>query len=409
MTAGSPAGSQSAAIRPIYASRMAVLFLIVFIDLIGFGVVIPLLPYYALRYDASPFAVTMLMASYSLAQFVAAPILGRLSDRLGRKTVLLASLACSVLSYVWLGLADALWMLFAARLLAGAGAGNIAAAQAYIADVTPPEKRAHGMGMIGAAFGLGFTVGPAIGGVVAGADPATADLARPAFLAACLSAVAFALTMLRLKESLAAGSALAARPSRLALAKGAFARPVLANLITLLFVTVSAFAGMETTFALWANRSFGWGPEQVGWIFFYVGIVLAALQGGAIGKLARRFGEARLVVAGAAIIGAGLLGLAFAGSLWAVLVVTGMLAIGMGLLNPSVTSLVSREAGAEERGGIMGVSQSASSLARIVGPAVAGAVFSLWGRDAPFVLGALLMAGVVAMAVRLPRAEAQPT
>ncbi len=388
---------------------MAVLFLIVFIDLIGFGVVIPLLPYYALRYDASPFAVTMLMASYSLAQFVAAPILGRLSDRLGRKTVLLASLACSVLSYVWLGLADALWMLFAARLLAGAGAGNIAAAQAYIADVTPPEKRAHGMGMIGAAFGLGFTVGPAIGGVVAGADPATADLARPAFLAACLSAVAFALTMLRLKESLAAGSALAARPSRLALAKGAFARPVLANLITLLFVTVSAFAGMETTFALWANRSFGWGPEQVGWIFFYVGIVLAALQGGAIGKLARRFGEARLVVAGAAIIGAGLLGLAFAGSLWAVLVVTGMLAIGMGLLNPSVTSLVSREAGAEERGGIMGVSQSASSLARIVGPAVAGAVFSLWGRDAPFVLGALLMAGVVAMAVRLPRAEAQPT
>ena len=388
---------------------MPILFLIVFIDLVGFGVVIPLLPYYALRYDASAFAVTMLMASYSLAQFIAAPVLGRISDKVGRRPVLLASIACSIASYVWLGLADALWMLFAARLLAGAGAGNIAAAQAYIADVSPPEKRAKGMGMIGAAFGLGFTIGPAIGGVIAGSDPAAADLARPAFLAAFLSAVALALTAALLKESLAPGAAAAPRPGRYALARGAFARPVLANLIVLLFVTVSAFAGMETTFALWANSRFGWGPEQVGWIFFYVGIVLAALQGGAIGRLAQRYGEARLVTAGAAIIGIGLLGLVFAGSLWEVLVVTGLLAIGMGLLNPSVTSLVSREAGVEERGGIMGVSQSASSLARILGPAVAGAVFSLWGRNAPYVLGALLMAAVVAMAVRLPRPEAQPT
>ena len=388
---------------------MPILFLIVFVDLMGFGVVIPLLPYYALRFDASPFAVTMLMACYSLAQFVMAPVLGRISDRVGRRPVLLVSLVCSVASYVWLGLADTLWMLYAARLVAGAGAGNIAAAQAYIADVTPPEKRAKGMGMIGAAFGLGFTVGPAIGGVLAGADPATADLARPAYLAAGLSALAFALTAARLRESLAPGAALAARPGRLALARSALARPMLANLVFLLFVTVSAFAGMETTFALWANSRFGWGPEQVGWVFFYVGIVLAALQGGAIGRLAQRFGEARLVTAGAAIIGLGLLGLAFAASLWEVLVVTGLLAVGMGLLNPSTSSLISREAGADERGGVMGVSQSASSLARILGPAVAGAVFTLWGRNAPYLLGALLMAVVVAMAVRLPRAEAQPT
>jgi DHA1 family tetracycline resistance protein-like MFS transporter len=388
---------------------MPILFLIVFIDLVGFGVVIPLLPYYALRYDASPFAVTMLMACYSLAQFVMAPVLGRISDKVGRRPVLLVSLVCSIASYVWLGLADTLWMLYAARLVAGAGAGNIAAAQAYIADVTPPEKRAKGMGMIGAAFGLGFTVGPAIGGVIAGADPTAADLARPAFLAAALSALALAVTAVRLKESLAPGAVLGARPTRMALAKGALARPVLANLILLLFVTVSAFAGMETTFALWANSRFGWGPEQVGWVFFYVGILLAALQGGLIGRLAQRFGEARLVIAGSAIIGLGLLGLAFAASLWEVLLVTGLLAVGMGLLNPSVTSLISREAGAEERGGVMGVSQSASSLARILGPAVAGAVFSLWGRSAPFLLGALLMMAVVAMAVRLPRAEAQPT
>ena len=159
---------------------MAILLLIVFIDLIGFGIVIPLLPYYALKFSASPLEVTAMMACYSFAQFFASPIWGRLSDRVGRRPVLLVSLTCSVLSYLWLGFADALWMLFAARLLAGAGAGNISAAQAYITDVTDEKNRAKGMGMIGAAFGLGFTLGPAIGGLLAGSDASSARCrARP--------------------------------------------------------------------------------------------------------------------------------------------------------------------------------------------------------------------------------------
>ncbi len=385
---------------------MQVLFLIVFIDLVGFGVVIPLLPYYALRFGAAPWEVTLLMACYSFAQFISAPILGRLSDRMGRRPVLLLSLACSVVSYLWLAAAPMFWMLFAARLLAGAGAGNIATAQAYIADVTTPEKRAKGMGMIGAAFGLGFTVGPAIGGLLAGSNPADAHLARPALLAALLSAIALGLTASRLVESRPPSKCtIEERPGRLTLAMSALERPMLGRLIVLFFVTICAFAGMETTFALWANSSFGWGPEQIGWIFFYIGILLAALQGGAIGKLSHRFGEARLVTWGAAVIGVGLLGLALAGSLWAVLVVTGLLSIGMGLLNPSVSSLISRLAGSDERGGILGVSQSASSLARILGPAVAGVVFTLWGRNAPFYLGAALMVLVVAMALGLPRRQ----
>jgi MFS transporter, DHA1 family, tetracycline resistance protein len=270
---------------------MPVLLLIVFIDLIGFGIVIPLLPYYALRFDASPFAVTLLMACYSLAQFVTAPILGRWSDRIGRRPILLASLVCTCVGYVWLALAGQLWMLFAARLLQGAGAGNIGTAQAYITDVTPPEGRARGMGMIGAAFGLGFTIGPAIGGLLAGSDPATARLALPGLLAAALSATAFLVAALVLKESLPPESrGVKARPGRMALARAAFSRPTLGRLILLLFVTVTAFAGMESTFALWADRSFGWGPEQVGWVFFYVGLLLAGLQGGAIGHLSKRFG-----------------------------------------------------------------------------------------------------------------------
>jgi DHA1 family tetracycline resistance protein-like MFS transporter len=386
---------------------MGILFLIVFVDLIGFGIVIPLLPYYGLHFGASPVEVTLMMSCYSLAQFFCSPLLGRVSDRLGRKPVLLSSLVFSVVSYLWIGFAGALWMLFAARLLAGVGAGNIAAAQAYIADVTTPEGRAKGMGMIGAAFGLGFTIGPAIGGLLAGSDPTAAALARPAFAAAGLSAIAFVLTLVLLKESLPPEARHAPpRPGRWMLAKSAFNRPVLGLLLLLLFLAIAAFAGMETTFALWANRAFGWGPMQIGWIFFYVGVLLAAMQGGLIGKLAKRFGEARLVTAGSAIIALGLLGIAFSGALWTVLVAAAFLSVGMGLLNPSVTSLVSRVAGADERGGVMGVSQSASSLARVLGPAVAGAVFTGWGRNAPYYLGAVVMAAVVAMALRLPRSVA---
>ncbi|MGH7091280.1 MAG: MFS transporter [Stellaceae bacterium] len=383
---------------------MAVLLLIVFVDLVGFGVVIPLLPYYALQFNASPIAVTTLMACYSLAQFIVAPVLGRWSDRVGRRRILVLSLCCSVLSYVWLAFAPALWMLFAARLLAGAGAGNIAAAQAYIADVTPPEGRAKGMGLIGAAFGLGFTLGPAIGGLLAGTDPLHAHLARPALLAAGLSAIALVLTLTRLEESRAPGHvAEGSQMSRLGRARSAFARPVLAQLILVLFVTVSAFSGMETTFALWATATFGWGPEQVGGVLFFVGILLSGLQGGAIGRLSQRYGEARLLTAGAAALALGLLVVALADSLAILLVAMALLAIGMGLLNPSITSLISRLAGSEERGGVMGVSQSASSLARILGPLVAGGVFTLWGRNAPYYLGAVLMLLMVLVAVRLPR------
>ena len=390
---------------------MGILFLIVFIDLLGFGVIIPLLPFYGVHFGATPAEVTWMMACYSLAQFFCSPLLGRLSDRLGRRPVLLLSLCASVGSYLWLGFADALWMLFAARLLAGAGAGNIAAAQAYISDVTTPETRAKGMGMIGAAFGLGFTVGPALGGLVAGSHPGAAALARPAFLAAGLSALAFLVAMARLKESLPESAREAPpRPGRWQVARDVLTRPLLGRLIVLLFVTVTAFAGMETTFALWANSAFGWGPRAVGYNFLYVGLVLVAVQGGLIGRLSRRFGEGRLILGGAAMIALGLAGLPFALALWRLLVVNTLLALGMGLLNPSITSLISQQADIDERGGILGVSQSGSSLARILGPAVAGPLFQGFGRDAPYYTGAAVMALVVALAARLPfarRAAAQ--
>lgn len=387
---------------------MAILFLIVFIDLVGFGVVIPLLPFYGVHFGASPTAVTWMMACYSLAQFFFSPILGRLSDYVGRRPVLLVSLVASIASYLWLGFANALWMLFAARLLSGAGAGNIAAAQAYITDVTPPEGRAKAMGMIGAAFGLGFTVGPALGGLVAGSNPGATDLSRPAFVAAGLSTLALAIALARLKESRPPQARDGEpRPSRLRVARDLLERPTLRQLILLFFIAISAFAAMETTYALWTNSAFGWGPAQVGLVFLYVGMVLVLVQGLLIGRLSRRFGEARLVTAGAALIALGLVALPFALTLPRLLVVNTLLPLGMGLLNPSMTSLISKQAGADERGGVLGVAQSAGSLARIIGPAVAGPLFTAFGRDAPYYASAAVMALAVAMALRLPRPKVE--
>lgn len=383
--------------------EMTILFFIVFIDLIGFGMIIPLLPYYGLHFRASPIEVTLLMGCYSFAQFFSSPLLGRLSDRIGRRPVLLTSLACSALSYVWLGLSGSLWMLFAARLFAGAGAGNIAAAQAYIADVTSPEARAKGMGLIGAAFGLGFTLGPWLGGKLAGNEPTLAALARPAYAAAALSAVAFVLVIVRLRESLSpAARSAAVRRGRIETARAAFSRPALRQLILLMLATVAAFAAMETTFGLWAFDRFGWGPEDVGNLFLYVGLVLAVVQGGLIRVLSRRLGEAWLVVGGAVLTALGLFGIPFVQHVATLLTATGLLALGIGLLNPALTSLISRQAAEDERGGIMGVSQSASSLARIVGPALAGPLFQAFGRNAPYYAAGAAMVLVVLAALPLP-------
>src|SRR5690242_5711590 len=207
---------------------MPTLFLIVFVDLVGFGLVIPLLPFYAERFAASPLEMTALFATFSLMSFITAPLWGRLSDRVGRRPVLMASMAAAALAYLWMAFATHLWMVFAARAFAGACAGNIAAAQAYIADVTAPEQRARGMGMIGAAFGLGFIIGPVLGGILAGNDLATADLQTPGLIAAGLSFAAFLGVIALLPESRAAGRTPSSR-NRVAAARGALAQPLLAR------------------------------------------------------------------------------------------------------------------------------------------------------------------------------------
>lgn len=404
-----PPCSEEAA-RDITLARMPILFLIVLIDLIGFGLVIPLLPFYAERFSATPQEVTVLLATFSAMQVVFAPIWGRLSDKVGRRPVLMISMGTAALAYLWLGLADAMWMLFAARALAGACAGNIAAANAYIADVTPPEKRAHGMGMIGAAFGLGFIVGPALGGIVAGNNLATADLRSPGLIACVLSLVAFLGVVLVLKESLPQGLAPRARKGRIAALRDALARKALARLLLIFFLAILAFGGMEAVFALWAMAQFGWGPEQIGYVFTYVGVLSALMQGGLIRRLVPRFGEEKLLIAGLCLIALGLLAIPLAHDLPVLVIAVSFLALGMGAMQPSLNSLISRRAGAEEQGEVMGVAQSIGSLSRVLGPLLAGALFAGLGRDAPFLAGMVLVIVAATLGWGIPPAEptAQP-
>jgi len=386
---------------------MLILFLIVLVDLIGFGIIIPLLPFYAEYFQASPDTVGILMATYSLTQFIAAPFLGRLSDRYGRRPILLFSLGGASLSYVLMGFADSLLLLFLARAFGGFMAGNIGAAFAYIADITTPENRAKGMGVIGAAFGLGFIVGPAIGGILAGPDAATANYQLPAFAAAGLSAVSFLMALVMLKESLSEEvrrrNATMPKKKQWTLFAEGLTRPVLGSLILITFLSTFVFAGMEATFAMWSERQYGWGPEQNGYLFAFVGIISAAIQGGAIGRLAKRFGERSLVVQGGIALAIGLVLIPFSTELPMLIVAMVCLAFGFSIINPSLNSLISQNVGEDERGGMLGMTRSASTMARVLGPTWAGLLFSLFGKDWPYFGGAAVMLIVVLLAIQVNR------
>jgi len=383
---------------------MLVLFLVVVIDLIGFGIIIPLLPFFAVHFQASPFEVGMLMAVYSLAQFIAAPIWGRMSDRIGRRPVLLISLAGAVATYIWLGLAEELWVLFAARAAGGFMAGNISAAFAYVADITTRENRAKGMGVVGAAFGLGFILGPAIGGIMAGSDPLNADYQSPAFAAAGLSAIALVLGLFTLKESLSKeirdrnNSRL--RSSRLAQLRDAVKDPNIRLLLILSFLAIFAFSGIEATFALWSSRQFGWGPEQNGYIFALSGLLNAGMQGGLIGRMAKRFGEAQLLLQGAIALTIGMALIPFASELWMLIVSMMIATYGFSVISPALNSLISLQTSEEAQGGMMGITRSATTLARVGGPAWAGLLFSVFGMNWPFFGGACVMAVAIYLIFR---------
>ena len=370
---------------------LATLFAIVFADLVGFGIVIPLLPLYAEQYAPPGWAFGLLMASYSAMQFLFAPVLGRLSDRVGRRPVLLISLVGSVAGFVLFALADSLALLFASRLLAGACGGNVGIAQAVIADVTPREQRARGMGMIGAAFGLGFIAGPALAGLLL---PLGAS--APGWAAATCSAVALAMTVAFLPETRHAGEAPAGPRSGVARIAAALRRPGLAPLLGVGFAAIAGFAVFEVTFAQFLHGRLGLDHRHVSFFFVYVGVLAALFQGGLVGPLTRRFGERRLLFAGLGTIAAGLGLLATARGLVPVVVLLALLSFGNGMTMPALPALVSHASSGDEQGLALGAYQGVGSLARVVGPFVAQVVLAEFGLGAPSLLAAALATAALA-------------
>lgn len=357
-------------------SPLLVIFITIFIDLVGFGIVIPVLPFYVegTRFNASPRAVGLLFASYSIMQLFFTPVLGRLSDRYGRRPVLLFSIIGTGIGFLILGFATTLWMLFAGRILDGITGGNISTAQAYIADVTRPEERAKGMGIVGAAFGLGFVFGPAIGGLLSrwGINVPFLFAAGLAFANATL--LYFTLPETVTKDHPARMSAAVGRWSQLF---GALKQPRLALILTIYFLFVVAFSVMTSSFALFTMFRFGYDAHDTGWLFVYVGVIGAIIQGGLIGRIVKLFGERLLVLIGAFLFSLSLVAIPLAGphtGLLMLLVVGGVFAIGNSLATPSLTSLASKTVGAAEQGGVLGVTQSAASLARTVGPLISSAL-----------------------------------
>lgn len=370
-------------------SPLVIIFLTVFIDLLGFGIIIPLLPFYAERFGGSAATVGMLSVSFSLAQFVFMPIWGRMSDRYGRRPILLLGLLGSFGSYLLFGLAGSLPLLFISRAFAGIAGATVSTAQAFIADTTTAENRAKGMGLVGAAFGLGFIFGPAIGGFLS-----RWGHAAPPLFASALSLANFAAAWFLLPESRPAHVPLTERRSgsRIAALRKALTRPAMPLLLLVYFLVVAAFSGFETTFALFSERRHGFTEETIGYLFAYVGVVLALVQGGLVGRVVRRFGERRLVPLAILILAVGLALIPVPNSIAGLCVAVGVISLGMGFNNPSLVSLISQASDPEDQGGILGVSQSLASLARIVGPAWGGVLFDQFGPAATYVSSAGIMA-----------------
>jgi MFS transporter, DHA1 family, tetracycline resistance protein len=369
--------------------QLGSLFLVSVIDILGFGILIPLVPYMADRFGAAPAVITALFGAYSLCQLIAAPFWGRLSDRYGRRPILISSLAGACLSYLILGLAHNLGWLFASRILGGFMAGNIAAAFAYASDVSLPEKRAASLGMIGAAIGIGFTLGPAIGGLLAGNDLRSASFVLPAVVSAGLSVFAILLVIFLLPESNTVerrkehGSRARVGPLRMLIE-----RPALRWIATAALLVTFSQAILESIFAIWALNKFGFGPRTVGLLMFCLACLAVLMQGGGVRLLVPRLGEAKLATLGICAYVLGLITVAEAPTLAITGLGLALCGMGIGAFNPSASSLASKQADVHDRGAVMGTYQSSSSLARVIGPFVSGPVYAALGPSAPFLTGA---------------------
>lgn len=385
---------------------MLALFLTIFISLIGFGIIIPLLPSYGQNMGANPWEIGWLFASYSLAQLLAGPVLGDLSDRVGRRPILMLSLLGTVISFVMLAEARSLTMLFASRILDGLSGGNISAARAYIADITTPENRARSFGIIGVAFGLGFILGPALGGLFF-----QISLSAPAWLAAALTLVAIGVTYVWLPETRHGSSQ--DRPSVWLSLFTVLRHPAMAYLLLVDFLIWASLSVYQTTFPLFADRRFHWTPLNIGMVLAGVGFLGALVQGMAVGRLVKALGEKKVLVLGLTL---GALSLIAASQMMTPILFLACLApavVGSSLITPSLIAMISQSSREEEQGRVQGAASALEGLGRAVGPVWGNGLLQVSGEGASYLSAglALLLTAAMALAIRAPhlRAETPPS
>jgi len=389
---------------------LAAMFSVVFVNLVGFGIVVPLIPFFALKLNAEAWQVTLMFSTYSLGQFFAEPLCGSLSDRIGRKPILIVTTALSTLFYCCLAFAPNIWLAIFIRFFCGLSSGNISTIQGYVSDVSKPEQRAGRMSMIGAAFSLGFVIGPFVGGVLTHDQAGENAFRMPLFIAGVMSAVATFGVMLFVKESRKRTSPLQTSlgiratlfggvQNLVKTAQEAVRNPVILRVILATLCYMAAFAGLESTFGLWSKARYNWGAKEIGTIFLFIGVTAALMQMVFMRPLVRRYGETKVLAGGLFIFGLSFVAqsLNHIPLLITPLVMFGT--VGQAVIFSSICAIISTSTSPERQGAMLGLNMSTGAIARITGPAFAGFFFSNIGPEAPLWMGAAMTipAGLLAL------------
>jgi DHA1 family tetracycline resistance protein-like MFS transporter len=380
-------------------AAMFVLLAVVFINLMGFGILMPILPFYAQSFHAPAWQVTWAFTAFSIGNFFAEPVWGRLSDRIGRRPILIGTIAASGLGFIALAFAPTIWAVLVIRLFSGLTTGNLSTIQSYIADITPPRFRSGRIGMLGAAFALGFVAGPAMGGLLARPQLGSAGFHLPLFVAGGMSLIAALGVVLFVRESRGGGQKVAAiQGPHLAVWIEARRHPVLGRALVVTLLLTGAFSAVESTFGLWAQHRYGWGPFKLSLCFASVAITAAIAQAFVTGRLTRRYGEAVMLSTGLAIISLSLAILPLGAGIVRTIILMAVAVFGQALALPNISALISRTTAPDRQGAMLGMNMSIGALARAIGPVAGGALFSIVGADAPLFVAALVLAPAVLLA-----------
>jgi MFS family permease len=379
-------------------AALPTLLSVMFINLLGFGIVVPLLPFYGKSFAAPPWQIALVFSAYAIGAFFGEPFWGRLSDRIGRKPILISTVSGNCLCYLAMAFAPNVYFAFVARILGGLMSGNGSVIQGYIADVTPPEERSGKMSLLGAAFNVGFIVGPALGGLLAHPAAGHTGFRIPLFICASLSAVCVLGLSLFVKESRVHIDRFSHQPSRWAVVGRAFTHPAIVRLMLITFLAGCAFTGIESIFGLWTQARFDWGPRQVGSAFAVVGVVAAICQIWLTGRLSKRYGEARMLALGMMVTALFMALQPFSLGALTIVPFLAFTAFGQSVAWPNVSALISRNAEWEHQGQYLGLNNAMGALSRVVGPSIAGFLFSNAGVNVPFYFAGLMVLPAIGFA-----------